>query len=204
MDPLLFVLFITATAVLVLTPGPIVGLAIAETLANDTRNGLAVVLGASTVACVFLTINYIGFSVIQGLSDIVLDVIRYAGAAYLIYMAVSAFRSSPNTGVEKQNVKSAGKSYRSALLVAASNPKTILFFAAFFPQFITKELPIDNQLLILSVTFLVVTVVLDSFWVFVASKAKSILSQNSNSRLLNRISASVLASGATSLLFLNG
>jgi len=204
MDPLLFVLFITATAVLVLTPGPIVGLAIAETLANDTRNGLAVVLGASTVACVFLTINYIGFSVIQGLSDTVLDVIRYAGAAYLIYMAVSAFRSSPNTGMEKQNVKSVGKSYRSALLIAASNPKTILFFAAFFPQFITKELPIDNQLLILSVTFLVVTVVLDSFWVFVAAKAKSVLSQNSNSRLLNRISASVLASGATSLLFLNG
>ncbi|MEX0300330.1 MAG: LysE family translocator [Kordiimonas sp.] len=203
-DPFLFGLFIVATAVLVLTPGPIVSLAISETLSNGTKNGLAVVFAAASIAVVYLVLNYTGFSAIQKVSDDLLNLVRYAGAGYLVYLAYTAFKRSPSTvEVEKKRAKTAWRTYRGALFIAASNPKAILFFAAFFPQFISKELPIDQQLIVLSIAFICVTLILDSFWVFVAAKARVFLSAKQNTGLIDRISGSVLGLGAVGLLFLN-
>lgn len=203
-DPFLFGLFILATTVLVLTPGPIVSLAISETLSNGTRNGLAVVFAAATVAIVYLALNYTGFSAIQRVSEGLLDIVRYAGAAYLVYLAYSAFRRKPSAvSVENKRLKSPGRTYKGALFVAASNPKAILFFAAFFPQFISKTLPVEQQLMVLSIAFICITIVLDSFWVLVAAKARIFLAAKENTGLIDRISGSVLGLGAVGLLFLN-
>jgi len=203
-DPLLYGLFVLATAVLVLTPGPVVSLAISETLSNGTRNGLAVVYGAASIAGVYLTLNYIGFSAIQRVSSDLLDAIRYAGAAYLIYLAYSAFRKKPETvDLDIKIKKSAWRTYRGALFVAASNPKAILFFAAFFPQFLSKKLPVNEQLLILSASFICITLLLDSLWVLVAAKARTFLNERGNTRLIDRISGSILGLGAVALLILN-
>ncbi len=203
-DPFLFGLFIVATAVLVLTPGPIVSLAISETLSNGTKNGLAVVFAAASIAVVYLVLNYTGFSAIQKVSDSLLDMVRYAGAVYLVYLAYSAFRRAPAAvEVKQKSTKTAWSTYRGAIFVAASNPKAILFFAAFFPQFISKDLPTNEQLVVLSVAFICVTLILDSFWVFVAAKARVFLGAERNAGLIDRISGSVLGLGAVGLLFLN-
>lgn len=203
-DPFLFGLFIVATAILVLTPGPIVSLAISETLSNGPRNGLAVVLAAATVALAYLVLNYTGFSAIQRVSEGLLDIIRYAGASYLVFLAYSAFRRKPTAlSVEEKRIKTPWRTYRGALLIAASNPKAILFFAAFFPQFISKNLPIDMQLIILSIAFICITLILDSFWVLVAAKARVFFGAEKNAGLIDRVSGSVLGLGAIGLLFLN-
>lgn len=203
-DPVLFGLFVAATAILVLTPGPIVSLAISETLSNGARNGLAVVFAAATIGVIYLALNYTGFSAIQRVSAGLLDLIRYAGAGYLVFLAYSAFRKKPAAlSVEEKRIKSPWRTYKGALFVAASNPKAILFFAAFFPQFISKELPVDQQLAVLSVAFICITIVLDSFWVIVAAKARTFLGAEENASLIDRISGSVLGLGAVGLLFLN-
>lgn len=205
-DPFLFWLFIGAVALLVLTPGPIVSLIIAETLNESPRHGLAVVAGAEVVGVMMLCVYLLGFSaLISHLSDDVLMMIRYAGAAYLAYLAFKSFTRNASAGqddglkVERTPIKA----FKTAMAVAATNPKAILFFAAFFPQFISPDLPPMPQLITLSIVFALLAPALDCVWVIAASGARKLLQQKGSAEMIGKISGSVLALGAIGLLFLN-
>ncbi|NVJ99076.1 MAG: LysE family translocator [Alphaproteobacteria bacterium] len=204
-DPFLFWLFVGAVTLLVLTPGPIVSLIIAETLNESPKHGFAVVAGAEVVGLIMLTIYLLGFSaLIAYLSDDVLRLIRYAGAAYLGYLAFKSFRKQ--TGDAENTIvveRSVGKAFRTAMGVAATNPKAILFFAAFFPQFISPDLPAMPQLITLSIVFALLAPALDCIWVLAATGARKILQQRGSTELIGRVSGTVLALGAVGLLFLN-
>lgn len=203
-DPLLFWLFLGAVAVLVLTPGPIVSLIIAETLNESPKHGLAVVIGAEVVGILMLATYVAGFSAVIGyLTEGTLQIIRYAGAAYLAWLAVKSFRQKPESETAPQVERSPYKAFRVALAVAATNPKAILFFAAFFPQFISPDLPALPQLITLSIAFAIVAPLLDCCWVVAAAGARKILEQKGSAALISRISGCVLAAGAVALLFLN-
>lgn len=206
-DPFLYALFIVATAGFIFTPGPIVSLIVAETLRDGARHGMAVVAGATTVSCAYLAINLFGFASIAALPQAVLDGIRYAGALYLYYLAYQAYTHTggpPVTGVDLPPISAPlFHSFRKAMLICATSPKTILFFAAFFPQFVTEDLPLTPQLLILSGTFLMVAFLMDMGWVFTASKTKKFLTRKNKLALAHKISGGVLAAGATLLLLIN-
>jgi len=205
-DPFLYTLFIGAVALLVLTPGPIVSLIIAETLSESPRHGIAVVLGAETVGIIMLALYLAGFSAIVGfLSDDVLRIVRYAGAAYLIYMAVQNFRKKPgNDDPDAVTIaRTPMMAYKAALGIAATNPKAILFFAAFFPQFISHDLPVMPQLIALAITFAIVAPLLDTCWVAAAHGARKFLQKRGSTTLISRISGSVLAFAAIALLLIN-
>lgn len=207
-DPLLLGLFVATTAGFIITPGPIVSLIIAETLRDGPRHGIAVVLGATVVSLLYLSVNLFGFASIAALPQSVLDGIRYAGALYLLYLAWQALTRPivvPRADAMDlpPHAAPAIKSFQKSFLICLTSPKTILFFAAFFPQFVDKALPITPQLVILSVTFLTVAALMDSCWVLVAAKAKKALEQRNNVRAANRISGAVLALGAILLLFIN-
>ncbi|WP_417448893.1 LysE family translocator [Kordiimonas sp.] len=205
-DPVLYSLFLLAVFILVLTPGPVVSLIIAETLNESPKHGFAVVLGAGVVAVLTLGLYMVGFSALIGLlSDDVLSAIRFAGAAYLVYLAIKSFLHKPaelGAGGLKTE-RTPAKAFRSAMFVAATNPKAILFFAAFFPQFISPELPVMPQLLTLSLTFALLAPLLDSCWVLLASGARLFLARRGSAELMGRISGTILALGALALLLLN-
>jgi threonine/homoserine/homoserine lactone efflux protein len=206
-DPVLFGLFIVATAGFIFSPGPIVSLVVAETLRDGPRHGLAVVAGATTASSIYLTINLFGFASIAVLPDTILDGIRYAGAVYLYFLAFQAFSkpvATPDAGsLMPPKAAPLYVSYVKAVIICATSPKTILFFAAFFPQFITEKLPLTPQLITLSITFLMVAFLMDMGWVFTATKAKNFLTQKDKLSVANKISGGVLAAGATLLLFIN-
>ncbi len=205
-DPLLFWLFLGAVTVLVLTPGPIVSLIIAETLNESPKHGLAVVAGAEVIGILMLATYVAGFSAVVGfVSDDVLRMIRYAGAAYLAWLAFKSFqnKSDDDSNGDLAVERTPGKAFRAALTVAATNPKAILFFAAFFPQFISPDLPALPQLITLSLAFAILAPLLDCCWVAVAAGARKVLEQKGSVTLISRISGSVLAAGAVALLFLN-
>ncbi|WP_020399023.1 LysE family translocator [Kordiimonas gwangyangensis] len=205
-DPVLYAFFIGAIFILVLTPGPVVSLVIAETLNESARHGFAVVLGAASVAVVYLAIYTAGFGAVIGFfSDDILLAIRYAGAAYLIYLAAKSFMKSRDaTGADSQPIaRTPMKAFRASILVAATNPKAILFFAAFFPQFISPEMDTMPQLIMLAVTFAIVAPLLDCCWVLAASAAKRLLQKKGTMQLINRISGTILALGAVGLILLN-
>ncbi|WP_262695213.1 LysE family translocator [Kordiimonas aquimaris] len=207
-DPLLYVLFILATVGFIFTPGPIVSLIVSETLRGSHSNGVAVAMGAQLVSIIYLAINFFGFASIAALPAIILDSIRYLGAAYLFYLAWTAYRHSPDlTNQTKTANKSQSiflRSFRKSLLIASTSPKTILFFAAFFPQFVSDELPLANQLIVLSITFLIISFIMDMGWVFTANKARQFLKHKDKLAFTNKIAGSVLATGALLMLFING
>ena len=207
-EPLLYLLFILATVGFIFTPGPIVSLIVSETLHGGYKNGIAVAAGAQFVSMIYLTINFFGFSSVAALPVITLDIIRYLGAGYLIYLAWIAYTRAPELTEDNQATSKTRalpiKTFRKSLLIASTSPKTILFFAAFFPQFISDKLAITNQLIVLSLTFLFVSFTMDMGWVFTAHKARQFLLQKDKLALTNKIAGVVLATGAVLLLFING
>lgn len=211
LDPVLYGFFIVATVLFIITPGPIVSLIIAETLQGGLRNGIAVSLGAGLVSIGYLSIYLLGFASIMTLSEDALTGIRYAGAGYLFWLAWQAWRRKPLStendaaGFDTHHVShhSLWASFRKSILIALTSPKMILFFAAFFPQFMTERLPLKPQILALSGTFIVIALSIDIGWSVTANRAKLLLTQRNKLTLVNRISAVVLVVGATLLLFLN-
>lgn len=204
-DTAMFILFVMATAGFIFTPGPIVSLIVAETLRDGPKHGFAVVMGATLVGGLYLTISFFGFATVAALPTIVLDLVRYAGAAYLYFLAFQSFRkpvlqSDPDLPPPQQPVWA---SFAKAVAICFTSPKTILFFAAFFPQFVDRDLPVKPQLLVLSVTFLVIAFMLDNMWLLLAARAKSWLTQQDKVAVANKIAGGVLATGATFLLIIN-
>ncbi|NVJ69718.1 MAG: LysE family translocator [Alphaproteobacteria bacterium] len=181
-------------------------LIISETLNESPRHGLAVVAGAEVVGIAMLAIYLAGFSVIiEVLSDDVLRIIRYLGAAYLAYMAVQSFRKT-DIGADPAMIRpkrTPRNAFKAAIAVAATNPKAILFFAAFFPQFISSELPAMPQLVTLSVAFAILAPILDCVWVLAATGARTILKRKGSTSLIGKVSGTVLALAAITLLLLN-
>ncbi len=204
-DPTLWLLFIAATVGFIFTPGPIVSLIVAESLRDVTKHGLAVVAGATLVSLIYLAINYFGFAAVAELPPAVLTSIRYGGVLYLLYLSTQAFLKPVHVAEADLPPVSAPLwvSFSKAAVICFTSPKTILFFAAFFPQFVNADLPAEPQILILSATFLIIAAILDMTWVFIASKAKKLLIQKNKLALANKIAGSVLAAGAVLLLLIN-
>ena len=204
-DPVLLSLFVVATIGYIFTPGPVVALIVAETLRDGPKHGFAAVLGATLVGIIYLAISFFAFSLVANLPATVLDGIRYAGAAYLYYLAYQSFSQTVATDSADLPPKKGAlfASFTKSAMVCFTSPKTILFFAAFFPQFVDKTLPIEPQLAVLSVTFFIIAFGVDSTWMLLAAKAKKWLTQKDKLTVANKIAGSVLAAGATFLLLIN-
>lgn len=203
-DPLLFTGFLAATALLVLSPGPIVSMIIAETLGRSSRHGLAVALGAGLVLVLFQIIYIAGFSaVLMALPDWGFTAIRYGGVILLAHMAIQMLRSKGNVSIGDAPDKTPAQAFRHAMLLSATNPKAILFFAAFYPQFISRDLPVTPQLIVMGFGFLIVAVGGDCTWVAASSYARTWLVKKGGARFVTRLAGGVLLCGALLLLLVN-
>ena len=196
-------MFIGATALLIATPGPVVGLIMAETLKHGMRFGFMVSLGAGTIAIVFLSLYIAGTAPLFAALEDYFDLIRYLGVAYLLYLGITSIR---NAGKAQEDIHIHARkpfdAYKSALFITASSPKTILFFAAFFPQFIDNSADVIEQLIVLSAVFLATSVSMDSCWVLIAGRARKYLSQPGMHKRLNIISGTILCIAASVLLLI--
>ena len=196
--PNFYPLFIAATALLMLTPGPNVALIVANSVAYGVRYGLLTVLG--TTAAVALHLIFVGIGMTEGLSAIgtLFEWVRWAGVAYLVILGVQTWRASPVdlTAIGAQP-KRPGAMLGRAVIVSLTNPKTLLFYGAFFPQFVAPDRPIAPQLWILCVTFVLVAAVVDSLWAWAAARARLLLA--ARGRLRNRVSGGILVGAGLGL-----
>ena len=189
----LFSAFLLITVVLFLTPGPIVTLIIATAARSGTRAALVTVAGASTGNAVLLALIAYGLGWILQTSAQLFEIMRWVGAAYLIWLGIQAWR---NTRVVTAIATPAGHIHaRRGFLVAMTNPKTIAFFTAFLPQFIDPALPIGHQLLVMCACSVTLGCVLDCGWALAAGYGRSIFVKPQYNRLLGRLSALALIGG---------
>ena len=189
----LFSAFLLITIVLFLTPGPIVTLIIATGARQGTRAALMTVAGSSVGNAVLLALIAIGLGWILQLSADLFDALRWAGAAYLVWLGVQAWR---HAGEKAPALAPAAHVHaRRGFLVAMTNPKTIAFFTAFLPQFLDPSLPVGRQLLVMCVCSVTLGAVLDSGWAIAAGYGRSFFMSPENNRLLGRLSGLVLIGG---------
>jgi threonine/homoserine/homoserine lactone efflux protein len=197
-DISLYFTFIAAVAALMLVPGPNVALIIANSIAYGSRFGLLTVAGTSFAMVVQLALVGLGMTRLLGEMGIVFETVRWIGVAYLIYLGVLLFRTPAadlaSTFPESNRPQAI---FVRALVVSLTNPKTLLFYGAFFPQFVIVKAPIAPQIAILSVTFLVLAVGIDSGWALLAGRSRRLIVAAGN--MHNRISGMLLIGSGVAL-----
>jgi homoserine/homoserine lactone efflux protein len=191
MDMHLYLAFFAATVVLALIPGPNVAVITANSVAYGARFGLLTVAGTSTAILIQLTLTGLGLSAALGTLGAWFEWIRWIGAAYLVYLGIAQWRAvSLDLAGTPPQPRSAGALYARGLLVALTNPKTLLFYGAFFPQFVSPGEGQTSQLLLLLSTCLVVAIVIDSVWALLAARLRPFVV--ARSRLRTRLSGGLL------------
>jgi threonine/homoserine/homoserine lactone efflux protein len=191
----LYAAYLIACAVVVFVPGPTVTLVIANSLKHGTRAGLLNVAGTQVGLAIMISVVGIGLTSLIEAMGHWFDWLRLAGAAYLVWMGWKMIRSSGDIGKKGAVVKPPrGGFVMQGALVALSNPKTLIFFGAFFPQFIDPARDHSLQIAIMGVTAMLVAAVSDSFYAIASGRAGRALSAK-RVRLLSRISGGFLIGG---------
>ena len=151
-DPHMLLAFTLATALLMLVPGPNVALIVANSLAHGARFGLLTVAGTVAGVAPQLLLVCLGLAGVLDLAGHGLAWLRWAGAAYLVVLGIRAWRANePDLGAVAPQARSPRAIFLRAVLIALSNPKTLLFLGAFLPQFTTTAAPATPQVALLSV-----------------------------------------------------
>jgi threonine/homoserine/homoserine lactone efflux protein len=193
MNPALFTAFLLITAVLVVVPGPIVTLVISTGATRGVRAALTTVAGTTSGNILLLAAIAIGLDWVVAHTTLLFEALRWTGAAYLVWLGVQAWRSAGSAG---DAIEEGGRTrFFRGLVVAVSNPKTIVFFTAFLPQFVDPKLPAGPQLAAMCAASALMAVVTDSAWAVAAGLGRAWLMKPERAKLLGRLTGGVLIGG---------
>ena len=194
--------FTTASAVLLAIPGPTILLVVSYALAEGRRTAAPVVAGVALGDFVAMTASLLGLGVLLSTSAALFIALKWMGAAYLIYLGYKLWRA-PVTNIEINEAAARvhGRTmFVHAFTVTALNPKSILFFVAFLPQFVSSTMPIVPQFVIFEFTFVALAIVNAAAYAVLASSARGAIRRPSIQRLVNRVGGSLLiGAGALTL-----
>lgn len=164
--------FIAAAVVLTLMPGPDILFVVTQSVARGRRAGIVFAAGLCSGLVIHTVAVSLGVSVLLMNSPVAFTCLKFAGASYLIYLGVKTFLGRNRSTIDLETTESvSGKLYRKGVLMNALNPKVILFFLAFFPQFIDTGIqnPIP-QMLLLGLIFMIQAFLIFSLVAFLAGR----------------------------------
>ena len=188
------VALMVATAVLVMIPGPNVALIVASSIRYGFRAGATTALGVACGNAVQLALVVLGMAVVIEFAAEALTWIRWAGVAYLIYLGVRTWKTP---AVDPRSIKAAPAVFWRAVLVAAMNPKTLMFIAAFLPQFVVVEAGSAGHPLTIAAVFMAVLLAGDLIWALLAGSARRMLARCA--KMQNRITGGFLVAAGVGL-----
>ena len=179
-----------AAAVLALTPGPGMAYVVARTVAGGRQEGLASCLGTGLGGMLHVLAAALGLSVLLAQSALAFSLIKYVGAAYLVYLGVRMLmQKAPEGDSTPVSAQGARRAFAEGILVEALNVKTALFFLAFLPQFTTPAEPLLLQLVLLGSICVALNTLVDVMAVLGAQRLlKSGLGRTARARLMTRAS----------------
>jgi threonine/homoserine/homoserine lactone efflux protein len=194
----LYIGFVVAATALIAMPGPNVALIVANSVAFGPRYGVATVAGTGAAAALQLALTVLGASAVQLVLAEWFSTLRWIGVAYLVWLGLKAWRAPAEEPSEDRarpaNVRAI---WMRGFLVSISNPKTLLFFGAFLPQFVTPGPDTTRQLILLAVTFLSISTVGDCLWALFARPLARAL--RLDGRLRNRLTGGLLLGAGVGL-----
>src|ERR1700722_19917000 len=190
----LYLAFVAACIGLALLPGPIVTLLIANGLRHSTRAALINIAGVQAGLAIVIGIVAIGLTSLMATMGYWFDWVRFAGAAYLVWLGIKLIRS-PVEGVEAiAPPPPRGGFFLQGFLVALSNPKLLVFFGAFIPQFVDMSRDHFSQVALLGVTFMFFAGLTGAAYGLLAGRVRSFFSAR-RTRLLSRVSGGAMIGG---------
>ena len=190
------VAFVSAAIVVIISPGPDTIYTLTESLRHGRYAGAAAACGTATGVLVHTMAAVLGLAAILRTSALAYTVVKYLGAAYLVYLGVQTLRRDGEFEIRNnlsEGTTSLRRSYRQAVTINVSNPKVGVFVFAFFPQFISQPASVSLQISILGVTYATLSVLYLLIVVAFASRVRHIIvGSETISRLIQYASGSVL------------
>jgi threonine/homoserine/homoserine lactone efflux protein len=189
-----YLAYVAACIVIVIVPGPTVTLIIANSLRHGTAAGLLNVAGTQLGIGVMIMIVAVGLASLVATMSFWFDWVRLVGAAYLVWLGIKMFRASGSLETADKAPRPRGGFFLQGFLVLMSNPKVLLLFGAFIPQFVDPRGDYVGQVILLGVTAMVTAAIFDSIYAVLAGRAGQVLSR-SRVRLMSKISGLFLIGG---------
>ena len=190
----LYLTYLAACVVLVVVPGPTVTVIVANSLRHGTRAGLLNIAGTQLGLAFMIAVVILGLASLIEAIGWWFEVLRFAGAAYLIWLGIKLFRSTGALDSDETAPKPRMGFFAQGFVVLMSNPKIIVLFGALFPQFINPKGDYLEQVLILGITAMVTAAIFDTAYAVTAGRAGALLSRE-RVRLLSKISGGFLIGG---------
>lgn len=196
-----WLLFVVTVFFVSATPGPNMLLAMSHGIRFGLAGALPTLAGLLVALALIMAGSVAGLGAVLATSELLFSIVKYAGAAYLVWLGYQAWRAPVAEQGNNDDAVVAGKSsrgqrFRTGFLVAMSNPKAFVFFTALFPQFMRADVPQLPQLVALSATFFVIEVSWQLVYAFGGARLKHWLTSPRRLRLMNRFAGgSFMAAG---------
>lgn len=189
----LWLAFAAAAAVMILIPGPTTLMVMGHTMASGWRIGSLSLIGVTLGDIGAIALSVLGFSALLATSADAFNAMKWIGAAYLVWLGVKLWRA-PRADLTPVNEgrSSAGHAIAQTFLVTLLNPKGILFFAAFLPQFIDPAKPLLPQVVVLTLTLNVLAAAIQGCWIATMGRARSRIMSPRTLKTMNRAGGAML------------
>ncbi|HVJ24947.1 MAG TPA: LysE family translocator [Burkholderiales bacterium] len=190
----LYLAYIAACFLIAIIPGPTVTVIIANSLRHGTRAGLLNVGGTQLGLGLMMLVLVVGLSSVIAAMGSLFEVLRWAGAAYLVWLGYRLLRAPDALGERSAAPEPRGGFFLQGFLVMMANPKGLLWFGAFIPQFVDPKGEYVSQIVLLGVTAMAVALVSDGAYALLVGRAGALLSRK-RVRLVSRLSGGFLIGG---------
>ena len=190
-----YLAFVAACIALALLPGPMVTLVIANGLRHGTRAALTNIAGVQAGLTIVIGIVAVGLTTLMATMGYWFDWVRFAGAAYLVWLGIKLIRSPVESiDADAPPPPPRGGFFLQGFVVLLANPKVLVFFGAFIPQFMDMSRDHVSQVALLGVTFMVIAGITDALYALLAGRARRFFSAR-RTRLLSRVSGGFMIGG---------
>jgi threonine/homoserine/homoserine lactone efflux protein len=192
-----YLAFIAASAIMLAIPGPTILLVISYSISHGHKFAMATVAGVALGDFTAMTASMLGLGALLATSAGIFTVLKYVGAAYLVYLGIKLWRAPvtgqvADGGEASTQAESSVKIFLHTYVVTALNPKSIIFFVAFLPQFLDLTQPMLFQMVVFEVTFLALAIANAALYGFAASLAREKIRQPMVRSVINRTGGSLL------------
>ena len=185
--------FAAASALLIVIPGPTILLVVSYALGQGWRTALPMAIGVALGDFTAMTVSLLGLGALLATSATVFTILKWAGAAYLVWLGIKLWRSGGTLDAKpRMDAASSRRMLCHAWLVTALNPKGLTFFIAFLPQFIDPKLPLAPQVGVFGATFLVLAFANAVTYALIASRARSVVRNPQAIGIFNKAGGSLL------------
>ena len=195
--------FVVASAILLIIPGPTILTVISYSMAHGRRANAPIVAGVALGDSTALVLSVLGLGALLATSAFWFTVVKWVGGSYLLYLGIKLFRGGIFSAELAAPVApgSCWRLFANTYLVTALNPKSIVFFVAFLPQFISPNASLTRQLWVLAVTFVVMATINATLYAVFAASVRKLLSSPRVHRRFNLAGGSLLFAAGLWALF---